>query len=572
MTSRRLGVYICHCGGNISDYVDCEQVRDAIADEDGVVVARTTMFACSDAAQSEIIDDIRDRGLDGMVVASCSPTLHLLTFRGVAERAGLNPYLYTQVNLREQCSWAHTDQPEAATRKAIQMVRAGIAKARLGEPLEKLTVKTVPRALVVGAGITGLHTALALSDLGISVFVAERSDRVGGWVGGFGKMYPHDRSGRELVDRAVAEIRRRDNVTLYTRAELIEKSGSLGDMSVVLDADGERISLNVGAVVVATGFDAYQPVEGEYGYGHPGVVTLPQFKALLDASVGPIEHEGRPIRSIAYVYCVGSRNEGAESGHAYCSRYCCTAAIHTALTAEARAPGLHQYHLYRDIRSYGKSEMLYTNARRQGSIFIDFDPQAPPQVEPEGEGFRITVADVLTEGRELTFTVDLVVLATAMEPRENEALNAILKLPVGLDGFFKEIHPKLRPVETVIDGVFIAGTAQAPRSSAESVASALAAAVKAAALLKPGSVQLEPLVAVVDPVACTWCDKCAEACPYDAITKVAFDGREIAGVDEVICKGCGACVPVCDEVAIQVRGSTDLQIRAMIDAMEVEHV
>jgi heterodisulfide reductase subunit A len=572
VSGRRLGVYICYCGGNISDYVDCEVVRDAIADEDGVAIARTTMFACSDAAQQEMIDDIHELDLDGMVVASCSPTLHQLTFRGVAERAGLNPYLYTQVNLREQCSWAHTDQPEAATRKAVQMVRAGIAKARLSEPLEKLKVNTVPRVLVVGAGITGLRAALAISDLGLSVTVVEREDHVGGWVGGFGRMYPHDRSGAELVAGSLAELQRRDNVTIYTRAELVEKSGSVGDLSVVLDVAGERVALSVGAIVVATGFDVYRPEEGEYGYGQAGVVTLPEFKSALDGSNGPILHGGRPVRSVAFIYCVGSRCEFCQHGHHYCSRYCCAAAIHASLLAHERVPGLEQYHLYRDIRTYGKYELLYTKARAQGSVFIEFDQEAPPSVEADGDGCRVTVADLLTGGKELELRADVVVLVTAMQPRSNERLDQVLKLPVGLDGFLKEVHPKLRPVETVIDGIFIAGAAQAPRSSAESVACALAAAVKSAALLKKGSVELEPLIAVVDPYLCTWCGKCTEVCPYGAIEKVAFDGKEVAVVSGVICKGGGTCVPVCPEKAIQVRGSTGSQITAMIDAMEIQHV
>lgn len=572
MSSRRLGVYICYCGGNISDFVDCERVRAAVEGEEGVVIARTPMFACSDAAQQEMIDDIHQLGLDGMVVASCSPTLHQLTFRGVAERAGLNPYLYTQVNLREQCSWAHTDQPEAATRKAIQMVRAGIAKARWSEPLEKIRVQTVPGVLVVGAGIAGLRTAVALSDLGLAVTIVERSERAGGWVAGFGSMYPHDRSGAGLVAEALAEIGRRDNITLYTRAALVEKSGSVGDLVVVLDVAGERVSLNVGAIVVATGFDTYEPAEGEYGRGLAGVLTLPEYKGLLDGSEGPLVVDGHPVSSVAYIYCVGSRCESCEHGHTYCSRYCCAAAVHASLVTHERVPGVRQYHVYRDMRTYGKYETLYTRARQQGSVFLEFDPQEPPSVEAEGGTLRVTLRDLLTTGKELTFPADVVVLVTAMQPKRNEALNEVLKLPVGLDGFFKEVHPKLRPVETVIDGVFIAGAAQAPRSSAESVASALAAAAKSAALLKKGSVQLEPLVAVVDPAACTWCGLCAEVCPYGAIEKVLYDGKEVALANEVICKGGGSCVPVCPYGAIQVRGSTDAQIRAMIEAMEIEHV
>jgi heterodisulfide reductase subunit A2 len=565
MSKRAIGVYICYCGGNISDYVDCEKVRDAIADEDGVAIAKTTMFTCSDAAQQEIIDDIRSHPLDGIVVASCSPTLHMLTFRGVAERAGLNPYQYVQVNLREQCSWAHTDVPNLATDKAISMVRAGIAKARHTEALEKIRVDTVPRALVVGAGIAGLRAALGLSDLGISTFVVEKDDHVGGWVGGFGTMFPHNRVGRDLIGELVQDIEGRDNITVFTNAELVEKSGSIGDFDVVLDASGERISLNVGAIVVTTGFDVYQPAKGEYGYGHKRVLTLPEFKKLVDHGTGPLKHRGKPVRSVAYVYCVGSCSE--KDGHAYCSRYCCSAAMHTSLAAHERMPSLHQFHLYRDIRTYGKYESLFVRARKKGSVFIKFDASEPPHIEPGDDGCQVTVKDVLTSGKELEFTSDLVVLITAMEPRENTELTDVLKLPVGLDGFFMEIHPKLRPVETVIGGVFIAGAAQAPRNSLESAGSALAATVKGAALLKKGYVELEPSIATVDPDVCLWCNECVDACLYGAIGKVEEAGKEVATVSETICKGCGACLPSCPTGALQLRGSTDEQIKATIEAL-----
>lgn len=572
MKERRIGVYICYCGGNISDFVSCEEVRNAIENEKGVVVAKTAMFACSDASQQEMIDDIQQQKLDAMVVASCSPTLHLFTFRGVAARAGLNPYLYVQVNLREQCSWAHTHARDQATEKGIHLVKAGIAKARLTEPLEKIRVETVPRVLVVGAGISGLRTALALSDLGISAFVAEKSDKIGGWVAEMGRMYPHDRRGSELIADLIEEAGKRQNIQIYTRAELVEKSGSVGDFTTRLAVKGEPISLNVGSIVVTTGFESYQPAGGEYGYGTDGVVTLPEFKRMLDRSQGPLTYQGKPVENLAYIYCVGSRGSSRkENPNTYCSRYCCNAAVHASAIANDLSPGLHQYHLFRDIRTYGKFELLYQEARRKGAVFIKFDEEEPPQVEKTNGRFQIQVKDVLTYGDELEIESDLVVLVTAMEPRSNQSLNDVLKLPVGLDGFFKEIHPKLRPVETVIDGVFIAGAAQAPRNSAESVASALAATAKTAALLKKGYVELEPLVAIVDKDACSWCDLCVSSCPYSAIGKVRHREKDIAEINTALCKGCGCCVPTCPQGALGVRGYTDKQIRAMIDAMEASH-
>jgi heterodisulfide reductase subunit A len=399
MSERRIGVYICYCGGNISDYVDCERVQDAIKHEEDVVVAKTTMFACSDAAQQEMIDDIREQKLDAMVVASCSPTLHLFTFRGVAERAGLNPYLYVQVNLREQCSWAHTDVPEKATEKAVHMVKAGIAKARLTEPLQKTRIDTVPRALVVGAGISGLRAALALSDLGISVYVAEKTDKIGGQVAEMGRMYPHDRRGSELIANLVEEAQKRENVQIYTQAELTEKSGSVGDFTVKLNVKGESVPLNVGAIIVTTGFNSYQPADGEYAYGTDGVLTLPEFKQLLDQCEGDLTYRGKPVGNVSYIYCVGSRGSSQkENPNDYCSRYCCNAAMHASSIAHDLSPGLHQFHLFRDIRTYGKYELLYQEARRKGALFIKFDDDEPPRVEKSNGCFRILVKDVLTNG------------------------------------------------------------------------------------------------------------------------------------------------------------------------------
>jgi heterodisulfide reductase subunit A len=573
MSERRIGVYICHCGGNISDYVDVDQVLAAVKDEPDVAVARTAMFACSDATQQEMVQDIEDHHLDGLVVASCSPKLHMFTFRGVAKRAGLNPYEYTQVNIREQDSWAHTDDPVGATHKAISLVKAGIARTRLTTPLEPVVVETTPKAMVIGAGIAGLRAAIGLADIGLAVFLVEREERLGGWVGRFGEMYPHQRNGQELIATLVDEVRKRPSITVFTNAELMAKSGSFGNYLTAIRVNTDPpnlIQAEVGSIIVATGFDTYQPEVGEYGYGIEGVLTLPEFKALVDGTRGPLTYHGKPVHTITYIYCVGSRQPG---GNEYCSRYCCAATVHASLEVSALDKTVHQYHLYRDIRTYGKYELLYTESRKQGSVYMKFPDDTPPAVARDGAGrLTVTTRDTLTGGEELTIPTDLVVLVTGMVPRQNDELMNVLKLPVGKDGFFNEIHPKLRPVETVVDGVLIAGACQGPKNSAESVASGLAAVTQSAAILKKGVAELDPLVAAVDTDACTWCGKCLEACPYAAIEKVTVDGRTVAAISATTCKGCGGCVPVCPEDAIDLRGYTDAQIRAMIDSLVEEPV
>ncbi len=568
MSERRIGVYVCQCGGNISDHVEVDDVVSAVANEPGVVVARTAMFTCSDATQQEIVNDIQEQKLDGIVVASCSPKLHTFTFREVAKRAGLNPYQYTQVNIREQCSWTHTDDHAGATEKAARLVRAGIARTRLTEPLDPIVVDTVPAAVVIGGGITGLRAALGLADIGLTTHLVEREQQLGGWVGTFGEMYPHGKDGRELVSRLVAQVKEHPNITVYTDAEIVSKSGSFGNYRVGIrtSAAAEIDEVEAGSLIVATGFRSYMPPEGELGYGLPGVLTLPEFKHLVESSDGPLFYDGRLVNSVVYVYCVGSRQP---EGNEYCSRYCCTGAIHASLQAGKKSGRIAQYHLFRDIRSYGKYELLYNQARDEGSLFLRFPDDEPPVVEkdPSGKGLLVTARDQLTAGAEITIPADLVVLATGMEPRVNDNLIKTLKLPVGNDGFFNEIHPKLRPVETVVDGVFIAGSCQSPKNSAESVASGLAAVTQSAAILKRGYAELDPLVAVVDTDLCTWCGKCLEACPYEAPRETKAGDKPVAFIDRAACKGCGGCVPVCPHDAIDLQGYTDAQIRAMIDGL-----
>jgi heterodisulfide reductase subunit A2 len=570
---RKIGVVVCQCGGNISDYVDVEKVRASIEHEHGVASALIEMFACSEAGQQDAIRVIREKKLDGIVVCSCSPKLHTATFRAMAERAGLNAYQYTQVNIREQDSWAHTHDRAGATEKAIQLVRGGVAKTAFSEPLERIRVETLPQALVIGAGVAGLRAALALSDLGIAVHLVEKSAAPGGQVARWGNLFPNDKVGRELVDQLLTSVRARDNITTYLSSEVIEKAGRLGAFDIqVRTATGDTIPLKVGAVVVATGFEPYVPAPGELGYGLDGVVTLPEFKELLAARPERLRYRGKDVRSIAYVYCVGSRDATPGSSRTYCSRYCCTATSHIATVVSGVDPSIHQFHLFRDVRTYGRYEAIYEKALRAGSLFLRFSEEEPPIVARDSGGLVVKVKDRLLGGEEVEIHPDLVVLVTGMVPRESQGLVQALKLPVGADGFFREVHVKLRPVETVVDGVFIVGAAQGPKNVAESVASALAGVSKAAALLLKGYVNLDPLIARVDPNLCAWCDECTRACPYGAIDKVAYGEKEVAEVNGILCKGEGACVPVCPKQAVSVLGYTNEQITSMIDAMAKEVV
>jgi heterodisulfide reductase subunit A len=383
-------------------------------------------------------------------------------------------------------------------------------------------------------------------------------------------MFPSERTGREQIDFLVAQVAKRASITVLTDAELVSKSGSFGNYVAEVKVHGqdEVVKVEVGTIVVATGFDTYEPEAGEFGYGIKGVVTLPEFKKLVDSSKGSLIHNGKAVRTIAYVYCVGNRQP--TGGNEYCSKFCCAATVHASLEVAKLDSKIHQYHLHRDIRTYGKFELMYSESRESGSVYLKYPDETPPTVARMADGrLAVTVVDTTTGNEELTLPADLVVLVTGMVPRDNHDLTSVLKLPVGADGFYNEIHPKLRPVETVVAGVMIAGACQSPKTLAESVGSGLAAVTQSAGILMKGFAELDPLVATVDAAACTGCDDCVPSCPFDAITKVTSDDREVAVISAAVCKGCGGCVPVCTKDAIDLLGYTDAQMRASIDSLSM---
>ncbi|MCX6256349.1 MAG: 4Fe-4S binding protein [Bacteroidia bacterium] len=562
---QRIGVYICHCGGNISDYVDVSQIKDIVKGLDGVVVAKNVMFACADSNQKEMVNDIVDQKLDGIVVASCSPKLHLHTFRNVAIRAGLNPYNYTQVNIREQCSWAHSDTPSEASEKAAGLILAGINRVSHSEALENIEVSSTRAAVVIGAGVSGMRAAIGLSQMGNQVYLIEKEYKPGGHIARWGEMFMDGKTGDEIISALLTKVKSDKNITLFTNAGIGKVSGSLGNFDVEVRISDEILNLKVGAILVTTGYDHYQPAIGEYGYGElSNVITLPEFRELLNNCGDTLNYQNKKVNSIAFIYCVGMRQTKGENK--YCSRVCCTTAIHSSLLVHNKFKSVLVYHLYRDIRTYGKQEVLYEQSSKNGDIYLKFDEKIPPKVSNSKHRLLIQVKDELTRKQDLELETDLVVLVTGLVPGKDTAeLAGKLKIPVGNDKFFNEIHPKLRPVETVINGVFIGGSCQGPKNITESVQSAMAATVKINALTKNPTIQLEPVIARVNFDTCVWCGKCAEVCEYDAVHPLEMYGKTVASVNEAVCKGCGICAPVCPNDAIDIAQYSNAEIEGMID-------
>jgi len=642
--NRKIGVYICHCGGNISDYVDVEKVKHAVEHEEGVLIAKTTMFACGDANQKEMIEDIKNNKLDGVIVASCSPKLHLLTFRAVTERAGLNKYNYVHANIREQASWAHSDDKNGATEKAIHVVKSAIARVRLAKSLEPIIFPTKKAIAVIGAGIAGMRAAIELSDMKCPVNLIEREHFIGGRTSQWDVLFTTSQTGKEIVTELYNDILKRDNITLFTGAEIMNCSGSIGDFKIkikltpryikkecdegnlnkaiaacpvevpdefnfnitkrkaiyhnfpseypqypVIDIKNctrcgecekicpsvdfsqkeEIIDINVGSILVATGFDPYTPVEDEFGYNTlDNVITLPQFKRLIDINEKKLTYNGKEIRKIAYIYCVGSRQVDGENK--YCSRYCCTSVIHAAIQAGSKFKNITNYHFTRGIRTYGKQETLYAESLKGGDIYLQSYEDDPPVVMKDKGETIVKINDILTGKREISVKADIVVLVTGMVPRSDNSIASLLKLPRGRDNFFNEIHMKLRPVETVIDGITICGACQGPKNIMESANSALSAAVKSYSYVSKGELEMEPVIATIDKDLCVWCGACAEACPFDVISRVMTNSKAIAEINNSICKGCGMCLPVCPVNAINLIAYSDNEIESMINALAEE--
>jgi heterodisulfide reductase subunit A len=639
----RIGLYICHCGHNIAGVISPETLADAARSLPGVAVCRDHLYSCSEAGQKDIAKDINQFSLNRLVVAACSPKLHEPTFRRLLAENGLNPYLLEIVNIREHCSWVHAQEPEAATVKAMELIRMGLAKVRDTVPLSERQVPLTRAALVIGGGPAGLRAALDIAHAGIPVTLVERAPVLGGMANRLYKTFPQGQSIVSLINPLMAAVTLHPGITVLTDSAVTEVGGHLGNYrvtvthtrprvtqacdlcgecaavcpvkvpddrepgqalrtaiyrpsptafparyvvdglhcdrcgwcvpacprrAIILETGGEsEFTLEVGSIVVATGFAPFDPAGSRYESwaALPQVITTVDLERLFSpqgATGGRVQALGAAAepQDIAFVLCVGSREA---EGNRYCSRVCCPTALKQALELKERMPLARIRIYYRDLRTVKREwEALYTQAREAG---IGFMRAQVRDIRPSAGGQVVIEADQDLGQWASADRVDLAVLAMGMTPGDTTSLRKVLKLPVGPDGFFMESHPKLRPLETVLDGIFLAGACQGPKDLAESITQGSGAAGKILALMAHDTITLDGIICAVDPEKCIGCESCYHECPFQAVEMVGEGKARKARIIEAACKGCGVCAGACPSGAVIARGFTDEMILAQID-------
>ena len=552
----KVGVFVCNCGTNIGGIVDVPSVAEYARALPGVSYVEENLFTCSQDTQDKMKEVIEREGLNRVVVAACTPRTHEPLFQETLRDAGLNKYLFEMANIRNQCSWVHSKEREDATLKSKDLVRMAVARAQLIQPLPQPSIGVDNRALVIGGGISGMTAALGLADQGFHTYLVEQTDKLGGnalrlvetWRG-------------EKIDVKVSEmvgsVENHPLVDIYTGTTIKEATGFVGNFETTISQKGKETALKHGAVIMAVGAKEHKPSEYYYDEDERVLTHLE-----LDDAIRGADKRVKDARSVVFIQCVGSR----EPDRPYCSKVCCTHSIKSALELKEINPEMDIYILYRDIRTYGQREELYRDARSKGIIFFRYGLEQKPQVERDGDGLSVIVKDHIL-GREIGLRPDLLILASAIVPRDNETLAQMYKLSLNEDGFFMEAHAKLRPVEFAADGLFLAGMAHYPKPIEESIAQAKAAASRASVVLSKERLTVEGVVSHVDEHYCLGCGMCEEACPFGAIAVVEREGGvRVSYVQEALCKGCGACAAACPTGAASIFHYDDQEVMTMVEA------
>ncbi len=660
---QKIGVFVCWCGSNIAATVDVQAVSDALAKEPGVVFSTNYQYMCSQAGQDMIQEKIKEYGLNGVVVCSCSPRMHEATFRKTCEKAGLNAYMVEIANIREQCSWIHKDK-ETGTEKAIILGRAAIAKVHLNAPLTAGTSPVIKRALVIGGGIAGIQTALDIAEAGFPVDIVEKKPTIGGKMTQIDKTFPTLDCAACILTPKMVDAAQNENINIISYAEVESVKGFVGNFHVTirkkarfvdeskctgcglctekcpqkkvpnefnLGLDNRRaiyipfaqavpkvaaidpnyctmlktgkcgvcskvctagaidytqkdelLEREYGAIVAATGFEPISMEKfDEFAYSQsPDVVTSLEFERLMNAA-GPTggtllrPSDGTHPHTLVFVQCVGSRCDGGEKGKPYCSKICCMYTAKHAMLTREKYPDTDVYVFYIDVRTPGKNfDEFYRRAVEDYGVH--YVKGMVGKVVPENGKLKVQASDLLG-GQQLHIDADMVVLAAAIEPDQTaRPLATMLTASMDTNDFFTEAHPKLRPVESPTAGVFLSGACQGPKDIPETVAQAGAAAAKVIGLLAKDQLTCNPCVANSNELMCNGCSACEKVCPYGAITYIDKDfrgpnrttlRRRVAQVNPAVCQGCGACTVACPSGAMDLKGFSNAQIMAEVDAI-----
>jgi heterodisulfide reductase subunit A len=556
----RIGVFVCHCGINVAGVVDVTAVKEYAGTLPNVVFAEQNHYSCSQDNQENIKNLIKEHNLNRVVVTACSPRTHEPLFQETLREAGLNKCLFEMANIRDQCSWVHMHEKEAATEKAKDLLRMAVAKANRLAPLTDQTIPVVPKGLVIGGGVAGMTAALELARQGFECALVEKDEELGG---NFNTIHytlegsdPH-----HYLEDLKQNVKDHAQITVHTKTEIGSMSGYIGNFKTsLISRNGKKadpLEIEHGVIIVATGAAEYKPAEYLYGQNER-VVTQSELEEKMYADPADIA----TLKQVVMIQCVGSR----EKERLYCSKLCCSKAIKNGLKIKELNPACEVAILYRDIRTYGFREDFYSKAREAGILFIHYEPENKPAVT-QGDGtLSITVTDPLL-GEQLNLKPDLLVLSPAIVSRENGELSRLLKIPLTQDGFFLEAHAKLRPVDFAVDGIFLCGLAHFPKPVDESIAQAAAASARAAIPLAKGKVDVEPIVSSVEQADCFGCGICEYLCPYNAIRVVETPEGKKAETISASCKGCGLCASHCPKRTITMGRFTSEQIEAQIHAM-----
>ena len=556
----RIGVFVCRCGINIAGVVDVPAVAEYAATLPYVEFATDNLYSCSQDTQEEMGKLIREKNLNRVVVAACTPKTHEPLFQETLISAGLNKYLFEMANIRNQDSWVHKNNPDLATEKAKDLVRMAISKAALMQPLAESELQINQTAMVVGGGVAGMAAARSLARQGYETHIIERDDRLGGQALQLFRTSKGDDIQKKVAELA-GEIEKQERVHVHLNTTITAVEGFVGNFKTTLSSDGQQQALEHGVAIMATGGKAWQPDEYHYGED-PRIITSLELDKRLMAEDPAL----KKAQTAVFIQCVGSR----EPERMYCSRVCCTHSVDNALTLKKLNPDMSVFVLYRDVRTYGERELLYREARQAGVIFIRYSRENKPRVTLGNGRIEVQTVDHVL-GRPIALEPDLLCLATAVVPNRDDRLANFFKVPLNEDGFFVERHAKLGPSEFATDGVFLCGLAHYPKPIDESIAQAQAAVSRAVTLLGREKIYTSGNIAATDQRDCSSCGVCVSVCPYSAPSFTEsgpFAGK--AEINPVLCKGCGLCVASCRSGAIHLKGFDNDQIFAQIYTISEE--